>query len=558
VIRFAFYGRLSTTDKQDITLARPSQLRACQQKVSDLGGETTCEFFDQETGAHASRPELDALLREADDRRTRRFDAVIVFNTSRLGRVQRQVLECEHELECAGVLVHYVDGGGTKLERGFRQLMDQEYRETLKKETRRGMAQNALNGYRNGGRPPTGYVLKRVPHPVPARAAQGDYKTVLAVDPDMAGHVGWIFDRWGRAEWGLGRICDDLNRRKVPGPRHVDPARNTRGDWSKSTIRSILMNKVYLGRGVWDRLDFAKAREAGKGSPELRDEANWTISEVEHPALVSDDLWVLCQARFGHQKRAVGLPRIGKRPYLLSGMVKCATGHAPRSCYGATMKTKVYFRCDYSRSYGNEAAEAIEGHGRWCSCREDVLLPFVLDFFESRVFGAARLDLLNQQLAKQGEQADADAHQEHSRLRRQITDLDQAIERQIIAIEQGIEPELIGKRITKLKDEKATVEAALQDLPAETVADHSDLTAALVALPDLSQALRDAPPETQRAVFESFGLQITYDRLLGLIMVSATVTEAVAEALGTAELPVAAVAQPSIAGAGFEPATFGL
>ena len=32
--RFAFYGRLSTDDRQDVTLARPSQLEACQRKVT--------------------------------------------------------------------------------------------------------------------------------------------------------------------------------------------------------------------------------------------------------------------------------------------------------------------------------------------------------------------------------------------------------------------------------------------------------------------------------------------------------------------------------------------
>ena len=38
MIRFAFYGRLSTTDKQDASLARPSQLAACERKAAELGG----------------------------------------------------------------------------------------------------------------------------------------------------------------------------------------------------------------------------------------------------------------------------------------------------------------------------------------------------------------------------------------------------------------------------------------------------------------------------------------------------------------------------------------
>jgi hypothetical protein len=35
-VRFVFYGRLSTTDKQDPALSFPSQLKACERKVAEL------------------------------------------------------------------------------------------------------------------------------------------------------------------------------------------------------------------------------------------------------------------------------------------------------------------------------------------------------------------------------------------------------------------------------------------------------------------------------------------------------------------------------------------
>ena len=66
--RFAFYGRLSTDDKQDQTLARPSQLEACRRKAAELGGEIVVEFFDQESGAKDDRPGWTALTQEARDR----------------------------------------------------------------------------------------------------------------------------------------------------------------------------------------------------------------------------------------------------------------------------------------------------------------------------------------------------------------------------------------------------------------------------------------------------------------------------------------------------------
>ncbi len=71
MIRFAFYGRLSTDDKQDQTLARPSQLEACRRKAAELGGEIVCEFFDQESGRQGRPARLDSAHPGGPRRRRR-------------------------------------------------------------------------------------------------------------------------------------------------------------------------------------------------------------------------------------------------------------------------------------------------------------------------------------------------------------------------------------------------------------------------------------------------------------------------------------------------------
>ena len=83
----------------------------------------------------------------------------------------------------------------------------------------------------------------------------------------------------------------------------------------------------------------------------------------------------------------------------------------------------------------------------------------------------------------------------------------------------------------------------------------------LSRLPDFSEALRRAPLELKRQVFEAFCLQIRYDKVERRIEISATVSETVAIAFENAkDLPqeVSRVTLRDIAGAGFEPATFGL
>jgi len=148
-------------------------------------------------------------------------------------------------------------------------------------------------------------------------------------------------------------------------------------------------------------------------------------------------------------------------------------------------------------------------------------------------------------------------------LREQIADLDDRIGKQIAALEQGIEPQLIAKRIEKLRRDKETAEIELRALtPAAADSGASEDPAALLArLPDLGAALHDAPKDLKRQVFEAFCLQITYDKINRRIEISATITEAIANALHNAkDLPeeVLNVAHRDIAGAGFEPATFGL
>ena len=87
------------------------------------------------------------------------------------------------------------------------------------------------------------------------------------------------------------------------------------------------------------------------------------------------------------------------------------------------------------------------------------------------------------------------------------------------------------------------------------------MAAQLARLPDLDQALREAPAAVKRQVFESFELQIAYDKAERRIELTATVSEAVADAFENAkalQMEGSSVVVTDIAGVGFEPTTSGL
>ncbi len=130
------------------------------------------------------------------------------------------------------------------------------------------------------------------------------------------------------------------------------------------------------------------------------------------------------------------------------------------------------------------------------------------------------------------------------------------------ALEKGIEPELVSERIAELRSDKEAIEETLAEVGAEREeAEDEELAKQLEKLPDLSKALGKAPAEIQRQVFEAFELQISYDKVGGRIELSATVSEAVADAFDNTKAlhkEGSVVVVRDIAGAGFEPATFGL
>src|SRR5437870_9491808 len=97
-LRAAWYGRLSTKDKQDATLSFPTQLAACEEKARGFGLTIVAHFKDQESGRRDDRVAWSELVGEARDKTTRRFDAVIAYNTARLGRDLFNALAAERHL----------------------------------------------------------------------------------------------------------------------------------------------------------------------------------------------------------------------------------------------------------------------------------------------------------------------------------------------------------------------------------------------------------------------------------------------------------------------------
>jgi site-specific DNA recombinase len=563
MMRFGWYGRLSTKDKQDPTLSFPSQREACERKIAELGGQIACDFTDQETGRRDDRHAWSELIAEARDRETRRFDGVVIYSTSRLSRDLFHALAFERELSRAGVQVYYAIAAGDqtspegRLTRHLFQALDQFEVEKLSREVHRGQTENARQGYRNGGRAAYGYQLKHVPHPDPRRARSGDHKSILEPNAEQAPVIVEIFERF-HAGAGFKEVANHLNRTNgPPPPKHVDSKRNTAGKWSKTTIRAILENPVYTGRLCWNRLDFRQVK-IGDGPLLRRPEEEWIEAEQRHAAIISDELFQAVQEQLTSRPQSEGSRRRScqKRTYALRGIVHCATGHNPLRMHGKERKGITYYACCYRIAYGDKAAEAL-GHGKWQYVREDILLPTIDRFFAENIFGASRIDHLRAQYKALASSIDAQETSEQDRLRERIADIEQRMQLQVRAIEAGVEPALVSARIQQLKHDQQDLQRALatsERSPASHPQTSLDKGCEILdQLPILDNELANTDPELRRQVFDAFQLAVEIDRNKPHVRLKALISSAF-NGDNLRDL----VANGSIAGAGFEPATFGL
>lgn len=95
-IRCALYARVSTTDQNC-----EMQLRELHEYCGRRGLEVHGEYVDTGwSGAKASRPQLDRLMKDA---RQRRFDAVVVWKLDRWGRSVLQSIHTVQELASIGI-----------------------------------------------------------------------------------------------------------------------------------------------------------------------------------------------------------------------------------------------------------------------------------------------------------------------------------------------------------------------------------------------------------------------------------------------------------------------
>ena len=544
--------RTSTKDLQDPTLSLPRQLDQCR-RVLPAGFEIAAIFYDVES----SRIDLDRrglgkaheafdipiprdggladLLAEAAHP-GRRFEAVVVEEIERAGRMVYQSTQLEHTLERAGVPLFAADEGPIALsEKRATQILVRRMKQGVAEWYLRHTLEQSWDGFRehtrqgwNIGKPPYGYTADRIAHPVPAKREEGKTKSRLTVDPVRGPVVAQIF-AW-RADEQLAyktiaqRLNADPDRYPPPQPNRPDRARHC---WTTSSVREVLINPKYTGYMVWNR------RATKKGGA-VNPVSAWVWSpEPTHDPLVNREVYdavqQLAAGRQGSRHTGMNSHPATRRTYVLRHYVHC--GLCDKRMFGKTRKNIAYYTCQPQLDRVGHPETYVD-HPRALYAREDRLLDCVQAFFAERVFGPNRASHLAAQLARRDIRQNDEQARRIAALQKTVTDLARRQDNLLQERETGSavhdDPaarawaERLRARFADLETQRAAKQGQLEQLQREAERNQPQDPALLSALPQLAVRLIDAPDALQRDLYDACGLKIHYNHATKHVTIHAT------------------------------------
>ena len=321
--RAAIYARYST-DLQD-KMSIDGQVRNCQTLAERDGLSVVATFADEGisgTTDEDHRPGFGALMKASMNGE---FDVVIVDEHNRLARNWRLLKAIEEFqsrnqklIDCAGYdsmssssVLSYVHAGMS--EEGLREI---------KRRTRRGLRERHVKGFSAGGRS-YGYTSEAVDSSDP------NTKYRKLIDAETASVALEIATRYASGD-GLVAIALDLNKRGVPSPAaHWKRLGGKRADgrWTRTGLYSIIHNRLYRGEVIWNRFQWYKKPGSNKRLKRENPRSAWNVKLNEDLRIWPVELCERIDVRLNKtraksasdgRKTGPGQPK-----YILSGLLRC-------------------------------------------------------------------------------------------------------------------------------------------------------------------------------------------------------------------------------------------
>lgn len=381
--RVIIYARYST-DLQNDKSAR-DQVYECKAYAERNGWKVVRTILDEAmSGANEHREGFQELRKAIENRAC---DIVLAEQIDRLTRDQEHAARLNKEARFHDVELHTTSRGAVDtIQIAFGSTLGQMFLEDIADKTRRGLSAKVRDGKSAGGKS-FGYRNKVGDD---GRQIIGE----LEIIEDEARIIQRIFRMYADGKSPL-TIAAQLNAESVPAPRS---GRGTTGRWRQTTINGnrqrgtgILNNELYVGKRVWNRLQYRKDPNTGKRVSRLNPEDKWTTEQVPDLRIVPEDLWNSVKARQTAQSkiREQATPTdsnklsvnqsLKRRRHLLSGLLKCGLCGANMTIAGGAEKR---YYCSTANELGKSQCSGFPGLSAYRAA--DKVLSVMQNAFDGR------------------------------------------------------------------------------------------------------------------------------------------------------------------------------
>ena len=243
--RCVIYLRVSSREQADEGYSISAQREACRRLMKDRGWTLVNEYVDAgESARTANRPAFREMLDRIAEAES--VDCLVVHKLDRLARNLEDHVMVRAKLRKSGVELVSVsesleESASGKLVEGILASIAEFYSANLSQEIRKGLGEKA----RQGGWPglaPTGYRNVRFE----SNSRRGEARIVP--DDEQAHLVRQAFELYATGEWSVAKLHTELARRGL---------RTARGRViARSKIAKLLQNRVYIGKVVWNGIEY--------------------------------------------------------------------------------------------------------------------------------------------------------------------------------------------------------------------------------------------------------------------------------------------------------------
>lgn len=298
------YIRVSTKKEAQITSIENQ--KKVLKEWANINGYNLIKFYtDVKSGSFSYLRDEMQLLKQ--DVKSGLIKGIIAKEISRTSRDIMDVLELKRTLESHGAFfISIKENYDSRTDDDEFLLiiyaaLAQKERKTTAGRVKITQMLKAREGKTNVPSPAFGYKLS-------------SNKQHLVIDPKKAKTYRFIVEKFLEG-WGQLKICKWLNQ------QGIEPKRAKY--WHTNTIKSILINPVYLGITIYNATTLIRD-SSGKQKRVVRPQEEWIVRHNTHPPLITLQEYNQIIDIIEHRKKKLCKEWTKEKKYLLSGILYCS------------------------------------------------------------------------------------------------------------------------------------------------------------------------------------------------------------------------------------------